>query len=237
MLWSPVWSGRHLGRAFRVGVDDHRHRARQQQRPAHSLNDSGFDQHADRRCGCTRRARPDRTPRTPSEARVGVPADRPPCPRPGAGSRWRRCTRRRPTANDGTPACRLSRTSDSATLTIVTSSRTRNMPGHITVSTRAGQTRSAGSSAVPSVPSCLRDTSVHAEPFPRQTGPMTREPSLRKAADIAPIAALSADASRARIVTALGDGRSLRHPCSPRSPASRRQLPAGISPGSSTEAC
>ena len=56
---------------------------------------------------------------------------------------------------------------------------------------------------------------------------MTGESSLRTAADIAPIAALFADASRARIVDALADGRSL--------PASMLAQESGVSPSTASE--
>src|SRR4051812_4084468 len=131
-----------------------------------------------------------------------------------------------------TPRSRRAEMRGSATFTIVTSSRTRNMPPHITARIRAGRTGTITAVMSPAWPSA---TSAGTETSWRQTGRMNSQPaprssggaSFRAAADIAPVAALFADRSRARIVSALVDGRAL--------PASVIADEAGVSASTTSE--
>jgi DNA-binding transcriptional ArsR family regulator len=68
---------------------------------------------------------------------------------------------------------------------------------------------------------------VPTEAFATQTGRVDTDTGLRRAADIAPVAALLADRTRARIVTALIDGRAL--------PASVVAQESGVSASTASE--
>ncbi len=73
----------------------------------------------------------------------------------------------------------------------------------------------------------IRIPSVSAEASAKQTGRVDTDTGTRRAADIAPVAALLADRTRARIVTALIDGRAL--------PASVIAQESGVSPPTASE--
>src|SRR5579875_3748372 len=91
------------------------------------------------------------------------------------------------------------------------------MPAHITARTRFGSVRIR--------PPSRRDASAYLETSRDDTGRMSSH--SRRAADIAPAAALFADPTRARIVTALVDGRTL--------PASLVAQEAGVSASTASE--
>ena len=137
---------------------------------------------------------------------------------------------RRPAVIDGT-----------ATFTTVTSSSTRNMPAHITTSTSPARRRGADepdaaatgteddfgvSLALLGLRStglgCRPVTSMPVEVSPRHTGVMATVIASGGDVDIAAVAALFADRTRARMLVALSDGRAL--------PASVLATEAGVSP-------
>jgi DNA-binding transcriptional ArsR family regulator len=76
-------------------------------------------------------------------------------------------------------------------------------------------------------PACRAGNSAAAETSSRQTGAVEPNRIARAAADIAPVAALFADRTRARIVTALVDGRAL--------PASVIASEAGVAASTASE--